>query len=193
MSSPKGPFESVFFCLQPLTRSPCSLLGMGKYTVGRGVAVKAELDQAMEWAGLSSGPGSLSSNRATAGRPLTSFPGKQQSLFTWPRPPVRQKFLFSGKRGHSCQLGHQSTMFAKLSASPREREAPVPCLSEATWSVICQPLQLSHHLSPPDLGGLGQLPPENSPVLQKACRTLGGRYLLPPAPFCCGPTCTDHY
>lgn len=41
-------------------------------------------------------------------RPLTPFPGKQECLLTWPRPPVRQKFLFSAKRRHSCQIGHQS-------------------------------------------------------------------------------------
>lgn len=40
--------------------------------------------------------------------PLTPFPGKQESSLTWPRPPARQKFLFSAKLGHSCQLGHQS-------------------------------------------------------------------------------------
>lgn len=59
--------------------------------------------------------------------PLTSFPGKQGSLLTWPRPPARQKFLFSTTQGYSCQLGHQSIRLPSSSRFQGQGALPRPC------------------------------------------------------------------
>lgn len=58
---------------------------------------------------------------------LTPFPGKQGCLFTWSRPPVRQKFLFSAKRGHSCQLGHQSLRRVRGRGRPPPAQSLTAC------------------------------------------------------------------
>lgn len=67
---------------------------------------------------------------------LTPFPGKQESLLTWPRPLARQKFLFSAKHGRSCQLDHRS-----IRQAPGRGEALYPRLSLRCR--VTRPIQLS--------------------------------------------------
>lgn len=86
---------------------------------------------------------------------LTPFPAKQGCLFTWSRPPVRQKFLFSAKRGLRCQLGHHSLRRA------REGEA-VAC--PVTDSLRCQ---ATRSLSSGVPGGTGH-------SRSQACKQVGG-------------------
>ena len=50
-------------------------------------------------------------------------------MLTWPRPPARQKFLFSAEHGLSCQLGHQS-----IRQVPEREEASAQPLSQTDCS-----------------------------------------------------------